>query len=73
MLHFHHSREDVITEETKIWLPHGTVVEPGTRGGKRDVVQSIGIFFDRKLTFKYHVTTKVVVATCAFNALHSLV
>jgi hypothetical protein len=39
MLHFQCSRWDVITEETKIWLPHGTVVEPGTRGGKSDVVQ----------------------------------
>jgi hypothetical protein len=73
MLHFHHSRQDVITEETKLWLPHGTVVEPGTRGGKSDMVQWIGIFFDRKLMFKYHVTTKVTAATCAFNALCSLV
>jgi hypothetical protein len=73
MLHFHHSRRDIITEETKIWLPYGTVVEPGTRGGKSDVVRWIGIFFDRKRTFKYHVTTKVTAATRAFNALRSLV
>jgi hypothetical protein len=73
MLHFHHSRQDVVTEETKIRLPHGTVVELGTRGGKSDVVRWIGIFFDRKLTFKYHVSTKVAVATCTFNALRSLV
>jgi hypothetical protein len=37
------------------------------------MVQWIGIFFDRKLTFKYHVTTKVMVATHAFNTLCSLV
>jgi hypothetical protein len=49
------------------------VVEPGTRGGKSDVVQWIGIFFDRKLTFKYHVTTKVMVAMHAFDVLRSLV
>jgi hypothetical protein len=73
MLHFQHSRWAVITEETKIWLPHRTVVEPGTRGGKSDIVQWIGIFFDRKHTFKYHVTTKVTAATCAFNVLRSLV
>jgi hypothetical protein len=73
MPHFHRSRQDVVTEETKIRLPHGTVVEPGTRGGKSDVVRWIGIFFDRKLTFKYHVTTKVMAATCTFNALRSLV
>jgi hypothetical protein len=73
MIHFHRSRWDIVTEETKIRLPHGMVVEPGTRGGKSDVVQWIGIFFDRKPTFKYHVTTKVAAATCAFNALCSLV
>jgi hypothetical protein len=73
MLHFHHSRQDIITEEIKIRLPHGMVVEPGTRGGKSDMVRWIGIFFDRKRTFKYHVTTKVMVATHAFNALRSLV
>jgi hypothetical protein len=73
MLHFHRSRQDVVIEETKFWLPHGMVVEPGTRGGKSDVVQWIGIFFDRKLMFKYHVTNKVTVAMYAFNALHSLV
>jgi hypothetical protein len=73
MLHFHRSRWDVITEETKIQLPHGMVVEPGTRGGKSDVVRWIGIFFDRKLMFKYHVTTKVAAATRVFNALRSLV
>jgi hypothetical protein len=73
MLHFHRSRWDVVTEETKIRLPHGTVVEPGTRGGKSNVVRWIGIFFDRNLTFKYHVTTKVAAATCAFNALRNLV
>jgi hypothetical protein len=32
----------------------------------------IGIFFNRKLIFKYHVTTKVIVAMSTFNALHSL-
>jgi hypothetical protein len=39
MLYFHHSRWDIVTEETKIRLPHGTVVELGTRGGKSDMVQ----------------------------------
>jgi hypothetical protein len=37
------------------------------------MVQWIRIFFDRKLTFKYHVTTKVTAATRAFNVLRSLV
>jgi hypothetical protein len=38
MLHFYHSRQDIVTEETKIRLPHRMVVEPGTRGGKSNVV-----------------------------------
>jgi hypothetical protein len=37
------------------------------------VVQWIGIFFDRKPSFKYYVTTKVMVAMRVFNALCSLV
>jgi hypothetical protein len=37
------------------------------------VVRWIGIFFDRKRTFKYHVTTKVMAAMRTFNALCSLV
>jgi hypothetical protein len=27
MLHFHRPRQDTITKEIKIWLPHGTVVD----------------------------------------------
>jgi hypothetical protein len=72
MLHFHRSRRDIITEETKITLPNGTVVEPGTRGGKNDIVRWIGIFFDRKLSFNYHVRTRIAAANRAFNALCSL-
>jgi hypothetical protein len=43
MLHFHQARQDTITKEIKIQLPYGTVVELGTRGGKKDVVRWIGI------------------------------
>jgi hypothetical protein len=73
MLHFHRARQDTITEDINIRLPHGTVVEPGTRGGKMDVVQWIGVYFDRKPTFNYHVHIRVVAAARAFNALRSLV
>jgi hypothetical protein len=73
MLHFHRARQDTITEDIKIRLPHGTVVGPGTRGGKRDVVRWIGVYLDRKLTLNYHVHTRVAAAARAFNALRSLV
>jgi hypothetical protein len=73
MLHFHQARQDTITEEIKIRLPHGTVVEPGTRRGKKDMVRWIGIFFDRKLSFNRHVRTKLASARRTFAAVSSLV
>jgi hypothetical protein len=73
MLHFHRARQDTITKEIKIRLPHGTVVEPGTRGGKKDVVRWIGIFFDRKLSFNHHVRTKLASARRIFAAVSSLI
>jgi hypothetical protein len=73
MLHFHRARQDTITEDIKIRLPHGMVVEPGTRGGKMDVVRWIGVYFDRKCTFNYDVRTRVAAAARAFNALQSLI
>jgi ribonuclease HI len=73
MLHFHRTRKDIITEDIKIRLPNGTIVAPGTRGGKQDVVRWIGVLFNRKLSFTYHVHTKMTAASRAFNALCSLV
>jgi hypothetical protein len=32
LLHFHWARQDVVSEATKVRLPNGTVVGPGTRG-----------------------------------------
>jgi hypothetical protein len=46
---------------------------PGTRGGPKDIVRWIGIFFDRKLTFSYHVKTKLTAASRSLNAICSLV
>jgi hypothetical protein len=68
-LHLQH----IITEDMKIRLPNGTIVAAGTRGGKQDVVRWIGILFDRKPSFTYHVCTKMTAASRAFNALCSLV
>jgi hypothetical protein len=73
MLHFHRARIDTHTEDTDIRLPNGTRVTPGTQGGWRYVVRWIGIFFDRKLSFKHHVQVRLMAASRSFNALHSLV
>jgi hypothetical protein len=73
MLHFHWARIDTHTEDTDIRLPNGTRVTPGTQGGWRDVVRWIGIFFDRKLSFKHHVQVRLTATSRSFNTLHSLV
>jgi threonine dehydrogenase-like Zn-dependent dehydrogenase len=73
MLHFHQARQDTITEEIKIWLPHGTVVELGTRGGKKDVVRWIGIFFDRKLSFNHYICIKLASTRRTFAAISRLI
>jgi hypothetical protein len=54
-------------------LLNGTVVEPGIHGGRKDIVQWIGIFFDSKLNFTHHVNTKLITASRSFNMLCSLV
>jgi hypothetical protein len=73
LLHFHRARDDTHTSSMNVKLPNGTVVTPGTQGGPKDVVRWIGIFFDRKLTFSYHVKTKLTAASRSLNALCSLV
>jgi hypothetical protein len=73
LLHFHRARDDTHTSSMNVKLPNGTVVMPGTQGGPKDVVRWIGIFFDRKLTFSYHVKTKLTAASRSLNALCSLV
>jgi hypothetical protein len=69
LLHFHWERQDVVSEATKVRLPNGTVVGPGMRGGRQDVVRCISMYLDRKHTFSQHVHTSVAAAQGAFLAL----
>jgi hypothetical protein len=72
LLHFHWARQDVVSEVTKVRLPNGTMVEPGMRGGRKDVVRWIGMYLDRKPTFSQHVHTRVAAVQRAFLALRCL-
>jgi hypothetical protein len=69
MLHFHKSQTDEHNDATNICLPNGTIVTPGMQGGRMDVVQWIGIYFDRKLSFSHHVKVKLTAAARYLNAL----
>jgi hypothetical protein len=73
MLHFHQSRTDEYNDATNVCLPNGTIVTPGTQGGKTDMVRWIGIYFDRKLSFSHHVKVKLTATARSLNALRSLV
>ncbi|HKT21437.1 MAG TPA: hypothetical protein VJR06_02265, partial [Nitrososphaerales archaeon] len=53
-------------------LPNGTQVEPGTKGVSPDVVRWIGIWFDRKMSFRHHVNLKAAAASRALGALSRL-
>src|SRR5215208_8018491 len=53
----------------KVHLPNGTVVEPGTKGKSSEVVRWIGIWFDRKLNFNYHVNLKIASGQKAIGAI----
>jgi hypothetical protein len=73
MLHFHHARQDTTPDAINITLPNGTIVKPGTQGGKKDIVHWIGVLFDRKLRFTHHINAKLISVSRSFNALCSLV
>jgi hypothetical protein len=73
MLHFHKSRTDEHNDATNVCLPNGTIVTPGIQGGKTDMVQWIGIYFDHKLSFSHYVKVKLIAAARSLNALRSLI
>ena len=58
LIHFHrrrHSPQCIVT------LPNGTIIKPST------VVRWLGVFFDRKLSFKAHVDKKIASASRALQ------
>ena len=55
---FHRHRH---TPQCSVTLPNGTIITPST------VVRWLGVFFDRKLSFKAHVDRKITSATRALQ------
>jgi hypothetical protein len=73
MLHFHHMSQDTTPDAINITLPNGTIMKPGTQGGRKDIIHWIGILFDCKLQFTHHINAKLISTSRSFNALCSLV
>jgi len=61
-MHFHSKRENTITDNERVTLLNSTIVSPGTRGLDTDTVRWVGIWFDRKLSFRHHVKLKAASA-----------
>jgi ribonuclease HI len=72
MLHFDRKRKNDYEPQESVTLPNGTVVPPGTKGVAPDVVRWIGIWFDRKLTFRHHVTVKAASGKRAMGMLQRM-
>jgi hypothetical protein len=58
LIHFHRKRQ---TPQCSVTLPNGTTIQPSS------VVRWLGVFFDRKLSFKAHVDRKIASATRALQ------
>jgi ribonuclease HI len=71
-MHFHSKRENTITDNERVTLPNSTIVSPGTRGLDTDTVRWVGIWFDRKLSFRHHVKLKAASAMRAMGAIQRL-
>jgi hypothetical protein len=69
MMYFHNKRNGNTTDDEKITLPNGTTIFPGTEGISADMFRWIGIRFDRKINFKYHVILKTASGKRALGAL----
>ena len=63
LIHFHRQRQ---TPECPVILPNGTVIKPSP------VVRWLGVFFDRKLSFRAHVDRKVASASRALQMIGRL-
>lgn len=72
MMHFHTRRDGTTQDDEMVTLPNGTTVTAGTQGKSEEVVRWVGIWLDRKLSFKHHVNLKVAGATKALGALANL-
>jgi hypothetical protein len=55
------STDDGTLPQCSVTLPNGTIIKPST------VVRWLGVFFDRKLSFKAHVDKKIASASRALQ------
>ena len=55
LMHFHTARDNTIIDNERVTLLNGTVVSPGAKGLNVETVRWVGIWFDRKLSFRHHV------------------
>ena len=63
LIHFHRRRQ---SPECPVTLPNGTVTQPSP------VVRWLGVFFDRKLSFRTHINRKVTFASRALQMISRL-
>ena len=67
LMHFHNRHSNAMSDDDTVTLPNQTVVHPET-----NAVRWIGVWFDRKLSFKQHVQKKTASAARALGALSRL-
>ena len=66
LMHYYKARKKVENPHVNVVLPNGTCIELS------DVQQWLGFWFDRKLSWKYHIQTRTASAIRVFMALSRL-
>lgn len=66
LIHFYRARRADTRPQTSVTLPNGTIVKPG------ETVRWLGVWLDRKLSFKDHIKIKVDAASRAMGSLNRL-
>ena len=67
LMHFTLKQKEDTSDNAKITLPNGVIISPSSK-----VLQWLGVWFDRKLSFKHYVNTKVASAKCTLGCLQQL-
>ena len=67
LMHFTLKQKEDTSDSAKITLPNGTIISPSNKA-----LRWLGVWFDRKLSFKHHVNTKVASAKRALGCLQRL-
>jgi len=67
LMHFTLKQKEDTSDNAKITLPNGAIISPSSKA-----LRWLGVWFDRKLSFKHHVNTKVASAKRALGCLQRL-